>query len=668
MSLIYSISFGQAYFANGDARAIGGQCYELTANRDWQLGSVWYANKLSLNKDFDLEFYLNFGSTDADGADGIVFVMQTVGNKAIGLAGGGIGFEGFSPSLGVEFDTWQNVNFGDPVYDHIAVFKNGNINHNGATEISPQVAISTTSGNVEDVKDHLVRVRWLAKAQLFQVFVDCELRQNVSIDLIDDIFNGTEEVFWGFTSATGGSSNRHIACLRDDILVADTVPICKGESTLLNARESEDNTYRWYPSLGLSDTTIKRPSCNITVPSTYYVDYKDLCGDIQTDTVYIRIDQPFVMDEGEDSLLCDGDAYRIDLTTRYDSTLWTDGHTDLFRRILDAGSYRLRAWRGVCYDDDSFDIETHVSPSFEVFWDTTFCNGESLDVKTRVSPVDVVWSWDNGSTDSIRTFTESGNFILSGTNKCGDNSYFGSVERIDIPDFSFGTDSTLCEGDDILLDPGLDNTYRYTWSDGTSATTLTVNEGGSYWLEVEKIHCIKRDTIDVNEIQPPVLDLPSEIVLCDNERVELTVEVQSGSVRWQDGSKAKKYILVNEEGVFGVRVTNNCGTDTATINVDLEFCTCDLEFPNVFTPNNNNLNETFKPVQDCEKLTDYHLEVYSRWGERLFTSDDIELGWDAFFQDLEVQQDVYIWVCWYKGVEGGSERRKTATGTVLVLR
>lgn len=83
--------YGQSYFANGNARALGGNCYQLTGSIDWQLGSVWYADPIDLSKDFDLEFYLNFGDKD-DGADGIVFVMQDVSNKAIGKSGGGLVF------------------------------------------------------------------------------------------------------------------------------------------------------------------------------------------------------------------------------------------------------------------------------------------------------------------------------------------------------------------------------------------------------------------------------------------------------------------------------------------------------------------------------------------------------------------------------------------------
>ena len=131
-------SLAQSYFANGNAKAVGGSCYQLTSAKDWQLGSVWYADKLDLSSDFDLEFELNFGSKDG-GADGIVFVLQTVGNTAIGLQGGGMGFQGFSPSFGIEFDDYHNANVGDITNDHIAILKNGSVDHNSPNSISAPI-------------------------------------------------------------------------------------------------------------------------------------------------------------------------------------------------------------------------------------------------------------------------------------------------------------------------------------------------------------------------------------------------------------------------------------------------------------------------------------------------------------------------------------------------
>lgn len=81
----------QSYFTNGDVKKIQGECYELTLPRNWQNGSVWYAEKLNLNKNIDLEFELNFGNIP-NGADGIMFVFQNRYHYTVSFRGNLKGF------------------------------------------------------------------------------------------------------------------------------------------------------------------------------------------------------------------------------------------------------------------------------------------------------------------------------------------------------------------------------------------------------------------------------------------------------------------------------------------------------------------------------------------------------------------------------------------------
>jgi hypothetical protein len=39
----------------------------------------------------------------------------------------------------------------------------------------------------------------------------------------------------------------------------------------------------------------------------------------------------------------------------------------------------------------------------------------------------------------------------------------------------------------------------------------------------------------------------------------------------------------------------------------------------------------------------YKLEIYTRWGELIYTSDDIGKGWNGYIQDKPAKQDVYVW-------------------------
>jgi PKD repeat protein len=79
-----------------------------------------------------------------------------------------------------------------------------------------------------------------------------------------------------------------------------------------------------------------------------------------------------------------------------------------------------------------------------------------------------------------------------------------------------------------------------------------------------------------------------------------------------------------------------------------------LEFPNAFTPNisgptggdysglvGSRINDIFYPVH--RGIESYHLEIFTRWGERIFESDDVKIGWDGYFKGQLCKQEVYVW-------------------------
>lgn len=304
----------QNYTLNGDAIETSEDCYQLTDGLEFQNGTVWYNDQLNLEESFDIELVVNLGVLDANGADGIVFVLQTVGTDAIGLSGGGIGFEGFEPSFGIEFDTWQNADFGDPVEDHIAIVSNGNVNHMTANTLSGPTPILPGGANIEDGLDHIVRIEWNATTQNIDVYIDCELTISLSdFDLINEIFLGDPNVWFGFTGATGGSVNVQTVCLSENILEVSTdQSICAGESVQLLAGGSSDGTYIWSPADGLSATDIPNPIATPTETTDYIVTFNNLCGFVISDTINVLVESCFECDPEagiveSESPLCVGD-------------------------------------------------------------------------------------------------------------------------------------------------------------------------------------------------------------------------------------------------------------------------------------------------------------------------------------------------------------------------
>jgi gliding motility-associated-like protein len=210
LMVLLCTSRGQ-YTVNGNATQDNCRCYTLTPGQLTQSGSVWNNNRIDLSQSFNFTFDVNLGCNDANGADGISFVLQPI-STSIGSTGSGLGYQGITPAVGVTLDTWQNTVEGDPAFDHIAVQLNGVLNHNAPENIAGPVTMLASGDNVEDCNWHLLRVSWDAPSKTYSIFFDDVLRLTVVKDFVADVFGGNPSVFWGFTGSTGGAQNLQRFC------------------------------------------------------------------------------------------------------------------------------------------------------------------------------------------------------------------------------------------------------------------------------------------------------------------------------------------------------------------------------------------------------------------------------------------------------------------------
>jgi hypothetical protein len=202
--ILYSHSYSQ-YQTVGNATSLTPTTFLLTPDIAWQSGAVWHKLKHDFNTPFSVTGSLFLGDAD-DGADGIVFVIQ---NKcfAVATAGGGLGYQNFPGySLGVEFDTYQNggAPVNDPAYDHLAIFRDGSINH--TTNLAGPVQMDATLANTEDNNWHSYQIDYNPSTTTLNIYFGGNLRLSYNIDIVNNILHGENDAYWGFTSATGGTS------------------------------------------------------------------------------------------------------------------------------------------------------------------------------------------------------------------------------------------------------------------------------------------------------------------------------------------------------------------------------------------------------------------------------------------------------------------------------
>lgn len=72
--------------------------------------------------------------------------------------------------------------------------------------------------------------------------------------------------------------------------------------------------------------------------------------------------------------------------------------------------------------------------------------------------------------------------------------------------------------------------------------------------------------------------------------------------------------------------------------------------PNAFTPGGK--NPVFMPVISYIDYYNYSFEIYNRWGERIFGSSDVHIGWDGTENSKECKEDVYVYLVKFKTGDG----------------
>lgn len=122
------------------------------------------------------------------------------------------------------------------------------------------------------------------------------------------------------------------------------------------------------------------------------------------------------------------------------------------------------------------------------------------------------------------------------------------------------------------------------------------------------------------------------------------------------GAGAYHYKIIAREGPGG-------GNASSTSNGIFLYQSPGLYVPNSFTPNHDGHNDTWRLVPVFVKT--WHVEVYNRWGERVFETENPKTQWDGTYKGSLVSEQVFLYRIRYTGWDHTVHYRE---GTVNVLR
>jgi len=186
--------------------------------------------------------------------------------------------------------------------------------------------------------------------------------------------------------------------------------------------------------------------------------------------------------------------------------------------------------------------------------------------------------------------------------------------------------------------------------------------------------CPATDTYTITIDQDPDVDAGADLTLCIGNQITLT-GTGADSYTWNwgliDGLPYLPNVGETEFVVVGTTNAGCSGTDTVLVTV-LEDCIEDDEVifwvPNTFTPDNDQYNQSFHVVfySGYDPFA-FELYLFNRWGELIWESHDVSVGWDGTYNNgMKVPDGVYTWKIKFKRLQ--NDEKQTAVGHVTVLR
>lgn len=223
--------------------------------------------------------------------------------------------------------------------------------------------------------------------------------------------------------------------------------------------------------------------------------------------------------------------------------------------------------------------------------------------------------------------------------------------KVDFEDLTVPTPATVFWnfGDlnsDIGQPSGSEVSYTYP-DEGVYDVTLTAitTEGCTDSLT-------KPEFITVNPLPVAFYTADPSYVNLFNARVKFTDFSLENIVVWDwtfgdgDGSDLQNpYHLYSDTGLFTVilEVENNFGChDSVSSKIEI-YPDYTMYIPNSFTPNNDGVNDIFKPLGDGFFHKTYSFKIFDRWGEEIFHTANYDIGWDGSYKGAQVEISTYTY-------------------------
>lgn len=488
----------------------------------------------------------------------------------------------------------------------------------------------------------------------------------------------------------------------------DKVQLCQGDSVRLNELFDPLATYTWtstHPGFG---TVIKPdPSFYPDQTATYYVTANNGCT--RTDSIKIFVSTAGLTVEG-DTTICKNFSAQLSASSNVSGSFkWRNDLTGAIVSTMQAVSvspavttpYTLIFIFGNCEITESLTVTIDgEAPALQFPSDTKLCPDEILPLNSGPVLPGTSYLWTAIPNDPSLVDTATAPAVMPSQNtRYAVTATLGNCtvsKTLDVTVFNanltISDSTTICAGSPVnLIATGTNSSGSYLWSTGSTNPSITPSPLIPTTYTVSYLFgdtCSLNKTVFVNVVDNFKISLQS---FPDTNQVLVGTPVtliavadppqnfSNFNLRWEETTVDTKLLPFTTESIEVVPSSND--TTVATVMYKLFLTTPNgclktadktfklifprVEFPNAFTPDGDGYNETFRMVLLDGLAKIDRMEIFNRWGQKIYESMEPDASWDGRSGGELAPADVYIYRVWWRRGDGALQTLSTGNLTLL---
>ncbi|MEI8205111.1 MAG: gliding motility-associated C-terminal domain-containing protein, partial [Bacteroidota bacterium] len=450
------------------------------------------------------------------------------------------------------------------------------------------------------------------------------------------------------------------------VVTVNNPVICWGETATLTATSTVNGShYTWYPSLD----TLNPYSVNPVITTTYTVIGAKLgCSDTATATVTVHplpnitVNNPVICMGFDANLIANGGV----------SYVWNDGNSGspyVVSPFQTTTFYVTGTDANNCSDSATAIVTVHPNPIVNVN-NAAICFGHDANL-TATGAVNYIWNDGNNGNPYIVSPFQTTTFYVTGTdaNNCSDSAT--AIVTVN-PNPTITISSVpICSGATASLTAA--GAATYVWNTGATSNPLVVTPSVTTNYTVTGTNtfgCVSTANANATVYPIPIIDfnanpwgaeVETPIIFTGNSNVPITQWQWDFGDSYTDNSGVVVTHSYVNDGEFEVTLTvtsDHTCVNSITHPVVIELS---LQFPNVFTPNGDGVNDKFEIV-GLKPEKENKLEVFNRWGKKVYEKSSYDNSWSGEGASDGTYYFIFTWKSYTLG------REASYSGSVMILR